>query len=190
MIKSNENFLKRIKKYFAVLCSLAVTAGTCINGVTHAVPENAVNLVTADSSGEIISGGFYTVSAVNSEKYITADSEGNVNQWEALQDNSQKWQIINSGNGYCRIVSQKYPDMALTVENANSENGNIIKLSEYKNLASQHFKLNRTGDAWYITAECSGNAALDVYGQSSENGAQFHLAGALNPYNSLSRNPD
>ena len=173
MINGNKYSFKRMKKYLAVLCSLAVAAGNCINGVTYAVPGDAITLVTADSFGEIISGGFYTLSAVNSEKYITANSEGNVNQWEALQDNSQKWQIIKTGNGYCRIVSQKYPDMALTVENADSTNGNIIKLSEYDNLASQHFKLNRTGDAYYITAECSGNAALDVYGQSSENGAQI-----------------
>ncbi|MBR2912903.1 MAG: RICIN domain-containing protein, partial [Oscillospiraceae bacterium] len=127
----------------------------------------------ADERNEIVSGAAYTMMVRLSGKFITAAEDGNVHQWENLGDASQQWIITKIGNGACKIVSAQNPQLSLTVANGDSTNGNNIYLSEYEDLPSQHFILHRTDDAYYITAECSGNAALDVYDISHENGANI-----------------
>jgi len=167
----------------AAAVTASVITGCCISGAASALSGDTVKLLRADKTGNIISGGFYNISGSASEKYITAHSDGNINQWESTSDNSQKWQIISTGNGYCKIISAMYPDMALTVENGDSKDGNLIKLTEYADMKSQHFKISSAGSTYYITAECSGNAALDIYGQSLENGAaidQWNYWGGAN----------
>ncbi len=158
-----------IKKAAALFASVCLIAGCTLR--TSAAVDSTVRFVPADTAGNIVSGGYYTFSGYVSEKYITAYSDGSVKQWEATADSSQQWQIISTGNGYCRIMSASSPSLALTVKNGDSTNGNRMILSDYSGQKSQHFMLHSTGDAYYITAECSGNAALDVYGQSLENGA-------------------
>lgn len=141
-----------------------------------ACPVNVQAAITADYAdeyGEVISGGDYTIMVRLSGKYITAASDGNVQQWEKLGDDSQVWHIESAGDGKCCILSGADRRMALTVENGDSTNGNNIYLSEYRDTAAQHFILHRTDDAYYITGECSGNAALDVYDISYENGANI-----------------
>ena len=108
-----------------------------------------------------------------SGKYVTARPDGNAEQWEKASDGSQNWIITDCGNGKCSIMSSLYKGMALTVESGDSTDGSNVSLSEYRDAPSQHFILHRTDDAYYITAECSGNAALDVYDISRENGANI-----------------
>ena len=161
----------KIHRKIAAITSAVLMMTSTASFTSSGASDDIVRIKKADQSGEIISGGFYTISPVLSEKYVTAQSDGTANQWASLADDSQRWQIFTTDNGYCRIMSVKYPDKSLTVENGDSTNGNKIKLESYSDLSSQHFKLNKTGDSYYITAECSGKAAFDVYGQSSENGA-------------------
>lgn len=127
----------------------------------------------ADSFGEVLSGADYTIMVRLSGKYITASQSGNVEQQSKRDDTSQLWHIESVGGDMCRIVSASDHSMAMTVENGDSTNGNNIFLSEYKDTSAQHFILHRTDDAYYITAECSGNAALDVYDISYDDGANI-----------------
>ncbi len=127
----------------------------------------------ADSGKKITSGGIYTISAAVSGKYLTVEKNDNVAQYSEENSNDQKWRIISTGNGTCAIFSLSDSTKALTAETGNNENGGNICVSEYKDLKSQHFILHRAGACYYITAECSGNAALDVYDQSTENGANI-----------------
>jgi GH43 family beta-xylosidase len=160
--------MNRLKRLLAAVSAATLFAACC--------PVNAYSAVTADfadSYGEIISGTDYTIMVRLSGKYITAASDGNVQQWEKKGDSSQIWHIESAGDGKCCILSGADRRMALTVENGDQTNGNNIYLSEYKDTAAQHFILHRTDDAYYITAECSGNAALDVYDISYENGANI-----------------
>lgn len=161
------------KKITSAIISVAIMFQSAVFLPASAVTNDkyTVTHTSADSYGEIISGAFYKISPCNSEKYITASDNNTVCQWEALSDSSQRWQIVSVENGYCKILSASSPNLSLTVENADSTNGNKMILAEYENKSSQHFRLNRTGNCYYITAQCSKNAALDVYGQSSENGA-------------------
>ena len=157
------------------LKKLLAAAGAAALALT-ACPVTAQAAVTADFAdeyGEVISGADYTIMVRLSGKYITAASDGNVQQWEKKGDSSQIWRIESAGNGKCCILSGTDRSLALTVENGDSANGNNIYLSEYRDTAAQHFILHRTDDAYYITGECSGNAALDVYDISYENGANI-----------------
>lgn len=161
--------MNRLKRVLAAASTAALVAAACPPVQSFAV----VSADYADSFGEVISGGDYTIMVRLSGKYITAARDGNVHQWEKLGDNSQVWHIESAGDGKCCIFSGADRRMALTVENGDSTNGNNIYLSEYRDTAAQHFILHRTDDAYYITGECSGNAALDVYDISHENGANI-----------------
>ncbi len=162
-------------KMTALLISAAVIAQAlpAVSTVTAAGEPPVVSAVYADSEGDVVSGAEYTIMVRLSGKYVTAASDGNVHQWEKLDGDSQKWKIISIGNGMCCILSAADDSMAMTVANGNSENGNTIYMSEYTDSPAQHFILHRTDDAYYITAECSGNAALDVYDISHDNGADI-----------------
>ena len=160
--------MNRMKSILAAATAAALVFSSCPVTV-----RAVVNADFSDEYGEVISGADYTIMVRLSGKYITAASDGNVQQWERKGDSTQIWHIENAGNGKCCILSAADRRMALTVENGDSTNGNNIYLSEYRDTASQHFILHRTDDAYYITGECSGNAALDVYDISYENGANI-----------------
>lgn len=171
---------KKTKTAAAAVCALVL--GQSVSSGLY--PDNAgasdfhltpttVSSVTSDTADDVICGCDYTIMVRLSGKYITAAADGNVHQWEKLGNTSQQWRIIDAGDGKCAILSANDNSLALTVENGNSTNGNNIYLSEYKDTAAQHFILHRTDDAYYITAECSGNTALDVYDISHENGANI-----------------
>ena len=160
--------MNELKRLLAAASAAALVFAAC-----PVTAQAAVTADFADEYGEVISGADYTIMVRLSGKYITAANDGNVHQWEKLGDESQIWHIESVGGGKCCILSGKDRSLALTVENGDSTNGNNIYLSEYKDTAAQHFILHRTDDAYYITAECSGNAALDVYDISYENGANI-----------------
>jgi len=143
-----------------------------LDGSSAQPHENITNLTRRDYV-EIVSGKDYMIMSRLSGKYLTANSNGKIQQWEKKNDNSQIWRFESAGNGRFAILNGKN---AMTVQNGNNKDGNRMILSQYQNNAAQRFILHKTDDNYddyYITAECSGNAALDVYDQSSDNGAEI-----------------
>ena len=155
----------------AMLLQAVPIQGSSITQQIYVPP--VTKAVYADSSGDVVSGADYTLMVRLSGKYVTAASDGNIHQWEKLSGKSQHWKIISNRDGTCRILSAEDSSLAMTVKNGDSTNGNTIYLSEYTGSAAQHFILHRTDDAYYITGACSGNAALDVYDISHDNGADI-----------------
>ncbi|ORX86472.1 hypothetical protein BCR32DRAFT_324987 [Anaeromyces robustus] len=128
-------------------------------------------IILAASQSGIESGKDYNIVSVLSGKYVTAASNGNVQQYEKLNnDKSQIWRLESAGNGRFAILQG---NMAMTVENGNNNNGNNIYMSEYRKTTAQHFSINRADNSYYIVAQCTVNAALDVFDQSKENGANI-----------------
>lgn len=165
-------FRRTVPAVFAAataISGLSLTAGS----VKYDRQNPNLSIYYADDCGDVISGANYNIMVRLSGKFFTADSSGNVIQWDGNGSDSQKWHITGNGDGTCTILSCADKSLSLTVENGNSDNGNNIFLSEYKGLPSQRFILHRTDDAYWITAECSGNCALDVYDISYENGANI-----------------
>ncbi|KAL6618630.1 glycosyl hydrolase [Neocallimastix sp. 'constans'] len=142
--------------------------------MASAKSSNSTNNLSRRAYFEIIGGKDYMIMSHLSGKYITIANDGSIHQWEKLSDTkSQVWRFESAGNGRFAILSG---NNALTVENGNNKDGNKIILSQYRKTSAQHFILHKTDgnyDTYYITAECSGNAALDVYDQSSDNGAKI-----------------
>ncbi|MDO5558441.1 MAG: family 43 glycosylhydrolase [Oscillospiraceae bacterium] len=163
-----------LRKAAVILCA-ALILQTAAVPVTPAAAETSgsIRSIYADENENVLSAAVYTIRPRLSGKFLTAAEDRNVHQWESLDSKTQQWQIISTGDGFCRILSETDHSLALTVENGNSDNGNNIYLSQYTDSSSQHFKLHRTDDAYYITAQCSGNTALDVYDISYDNGANI-----------------
>ena len=167
--------MKRLKKSAALLLCAGIAASA---GPPDASAEGADNpapltATYADSFGDVVCGTDYTIMVRLSGKLVSAASDGNVQQWEDTGDISQKWHIVSAGDGMCSFLSAKDHSLAMTVKNGDSTNGNTIYLDEYTGSPAQRFILHRTDDAYYITAECSGNTALDVYDISYDNGADI-----------------
>ena len=135
--------------------------------------DAAVCASYADAAKRIAFGTDYSIMVRLSGKFITAADDGNVMQWEARSGDSQNWHIIDAGGGYVAFLAGADHTKAITVEGGDSTNGNNFSLSAYTGADSQMFRLNRTDDAYYITAKCSGNAAMDVYDISYDNGANI-----------------
>ncbi|MBP0966119.1 MAG: family 43 glycosylhydrolase, partial [Oscillospiraceae bacterium] len=127
----------------------------------------------ADSAKKIAFGTDYTIMVRLSGKFITAAATGNIEQWAARSDDSQNWYITDAGGGFVAFRSAADHTKAITVEGGDSTDGNNFSLAPYTGAESQMFKLNRTDDAYYITAKCSGNAAMDVYDISYDDGANI-----------------
>ena len=145
--------------------------GAAVTAVLLAASQTG--LPASASRTEVYSGAEYTVMSRLSGKFMTADTTGNVMQWERQDGDSQVWQFVAAGEGMYRILPAGSPGMALTVLDGTDKNGENLVLAPDEDTAAQHFILHRTDDAWYITAECSGKAALDVYDISYENGANI-----------------
>ena len=165
---------KRLCSWLTALVTAVLTAASAPLAAQNAsAAAPAVSLECADTAGRVISGAEYSFMVRLSGKYITADSSGNLMLWEKRDDASQRFVVRAEAGGYCSVHPADDPAKAWTVENGDSTNGNNIFLSGYTGSEAQLFRLNRTDDAYYITGKCSGNAALDVYDISYENGANI-----------------
>ena len=151
---------------------LAAAAVTAVPAVQASAAE-PVSAPYVNKAAGIVSGADYTIMVRLSGKFVTASEDGNVQQWEATGKASQNWRIIDAGGGYCAFLSSEDPSKAITVESGDSTDGSNFALTEYTGSKAQRFRLNKTDDAFYITAECSGNAAMDVYDISYDNGANI-----------------
>lgn len=160
------------KRHFAA----ALLAGCILCTIPAAFADTAgtaVNASYADAAKKIPFGTDYNIMVRLSGKLITASANGNIEQWESRGDTSQAWRIVDAGGGFVAFLSAADLTQAITVESGDSTNGSNFALAAYTGADSQRFRLNRTDDAYYITAKCSGNAAMDVYDISYENGANI-----------------
>lgn len=134
------------------------------------IGTNAIKL-SRRGYGDVVGGKDYRIVSQKSGKYLTVVKNG-VQQWSRQENgDAQTFRFQDAGNGRFAILSGQ---LALTVENGNRENGNLIILTDYRKTAAQHFILHKTDDSlesYYITAECSGNAAFDILDQSFDDGA-------------------
>ena len=162
---------RQIRKALSALLITAAAAAAFPN--VQASAAEPVSAPYVNKSAGIVSGAEYTIMVRLSGKYITAAADGNVQQWESLGNASQNWKIIDAGDGYCAFLSAENPDQAITVESGDKTDGSNFSLAAYTGSSAQRFMLNKTDDAFYIQAECSGNAAMDVYDISYENGANI-----------------
>ena len=157
-----------------------ITALLLAGSTAMLLPDAAANAASpavcaryADAAKKIAFGTDYTIMVRLSGKFITAADNGNIEQWASRSDSAQSWFIADAGGGYVAFLSGADHTKAITVESGDSTDGSNFSLAPYTGAESQMFKLNRTDDAYYITAKCSGNAAMDVYDISYDDGANI-----------------
>ena len=126
-----------------------------------------------------IANGTYRITPVHSNKALDvancASSDGsNVQQWSWLNNDCQKWQVTNVGNGYYRISPVVAPTKALDVDGISTADGANIMLWEYWGGEGQQFRFQSAGSGkWRIIARHS-NKCLDVSGVSQNDGANIN----------------
>ena len=165
----------KLKKQFAASLAVLLTASAAAFSAESPqarAAQPAVCAAYADAGKTVVSGGVYEIMVRLNGKYLTAASDGNVQQWEALGTDAQQWKIVKVGDS-CAILSAADESLAMTVEGGDNTNGNNIALSAYTGSDAQLFTLFTADDAFYIRAKCSSSAALDVYDISYENGANI-----------------
>lgn len=126
-----------------------------------------------------IANGTYRITPVHSNKALDvfncASGDGsNVQQWSWLNNDCQKWQVTNVGNGYYRISPAVAPTKALDVDGISTADGANVMLWEYWGGEGQQFRFQGAGSGkWRIIARHS-NKCLDVSGVSQNDGANLN----------------
>ncbi len=116
-----------------------------------------------------VNSGDYTLRNVNSSKWISTESGGNVIQ----SDNAQTWSITENSDGTYSILDEN--GKALTVENGNATDGNNISVSDSNGSTAQKFTLqcNKDGSYALLTAASENASCVDVYEISMDSGANI-----------------
>lgn len=123
--------------------------------------------------------GYYTISAVHSDKYLDI-SEGSKNdgaeviQWNYHGGNNQQWKIQDAGNGYFNIIS-RCNGLYLTID------GTSVKTCKENASLVQKFKLEKpettiTGEKtiedgrYIIASKVNTSYVIDIPASSTKNG--------------------
>ena len=116
-----------------------------------------------------VNDGIYTLKNINSGKWISAESSGNVVQ----SSKPEGWSIKSIDDNYYVILNEH--GKSLTVESGNGDNGKNIYISEYTGAESQKFNIicNKDGSYSVMTAVSDNKSSLDVYEVSKEDGANI-----------------
>lgn len=142
----------------------------------------------SDSSGSLYLAGTdllsnvpYTITNVNSGLVMeAADPAGaksgtGICQWAKRGNQTgnanQEFRLTDAGDGWCRLTSMQDETLCVAVQTNTAENGAEIALQRYTGAENQLWKPVKSGSYYGIVSKCSGgNAALDVYEWSKENG--------------------
>jgi hypothetical protein len=101
------------------------------------------------------------------------DNGAKAHQWDCLNVNSQKWQLLSTGDGYYNLKA-KHSGRCLDIEAQSRNNGAKTHQWDCHSGDSQKWQVIPVGEGYYtIRAKHSGKC-LDVEGVSSNNGAKAH----------------
>ena len=131
---------------------------------------------TPDTSGSLVSGGVYKITARHSGKALDAFGNangGDIGQWGYGGGANQKWKVTSVGSGQYKVEEQR-GFRALDVEVASMANGGRVHLWTYGGGANQKWVITPTDGGYYKVVAAHSGKALDVSGVSSANGALVH----------------
>ena len=133
-------------------------------------------LVPAD-----ISSGDYTIENRQlSNKYVRPEdgvlcSYNELELWEEVNGNSQKWILTAIGNGYWKIAAKNNSSIVITVASGSesTENGTIIQAAYSENNNRQQWLIYKVPNGLVLKARSSelNNLVLSVRGEATGNGA-------------------
>lgn len=155
--------------------------------------HGCVILKIVPSSGGIVNGGIYRVTARHSGKAldVAASSTANgalIHQWDYAGASNQKWKIESTGDGYYKITAI-HSNKALDIVGGSLNDNVNAHQWDFLNAESQKWSFVELSGGFYKIINKKSGKALDVYASSSVNGAavkQFTYGGGNNQQFSLS----
>lgn len=155
--------------------------------------DNLTSLVTVKHIGS----GYYTMTFKNSGKNLDVynankTSGTNVWQYDANNNDAQKWIIAPTGDGYFYIITKLNTNLYLDVSGGKAASATNIQVYNGNNSKAQKWKFIASGkptestaksikDGEYtISTALSSYAGLNIDGGKTDNGANIHLWNNMN----------
>lgn len=149
-----------------------------VNWFKHA-PDSVWEEVMRDFSGDDLGDDFYAyIAKQDTGKYIEATSDGNVQiaqNGNNSNDPHQIWHFIRQSNTSYKIQNA-YDNSFLDVSNSQTANGtNVLSWRADTGGANQRWFIKNTSKGYRISPSFATSKALDVYGDSNENGTNVEI---------------
>ncbi|MEE2002382.1 RICIN domain-containing protein [Alkalimonas sp. MEB108] len=156
-------------------CQLVRTQGSSIH-VTGCTPVG-----TPPSGGgqnNSIIDGIYRIVPVHSGKALDVNqcqqSNGsNIQQWDWLNNNCQKWRITPVDGDFHRISPMNAPDKAIDINAAANASGANAMLWQYHGGHNQQFRFQVAGNGRWRLVNRNSSKCLDIDGNQQQNGANL-----------------
>lgn len=103
---------------------------------------------------------------------LATDDGARLTQWTRNDQNQQRWQFIDSGDGYYRIKS-RHSDKVLDVYNWSTANGGPIVQWTDLNATNQQWRLVDSSDGYVRLISRHSGKALEVQGASTTDNANI-----------------
>ncbi|NMB33088.1 MAG: family 43 glycosylhydrolase [Clostridium sp.] len=129
---------------------------------------------------------FYIVNK-NSGKFLdvkdgSVENAARIVQWEGSSSSSQKWYIVDAGEGYKKIVNAK-SGKSLDVMNESTDDGGVLIQYTATGGYNQHWRIEDIGGGFCKIISRNSNKLLDVYKWSTDNGGEVQQWGDTNGEN-------
>ena len=114
-----------------------------------------------------VSASKFTIQSLESGKYLTANSNGNIYQHTKLSDTSQNWIVyVYAGHYY---LTNEMTNMVLDVAGAENRSGALVRMYALNWTSAQAWKINGTsaiedGKYFIITSATDSSMALGIKG--------------------------
>lgn len=140
----------------------------------HSVYSDTRGLVTAEQ--EVITGMAYKIISKQSGKVLdvagaSMDNGANIQQWEWLNTDNQKWVITEVGN-YYKLENVNSGQAADVVASSLEDGANITQWPYYGN-TNQQWTIENTGEGYFKIINRNSGKAMDVENFSNDNGANI-----------------
>lgn len=134
------------------------------------------NAGSTQTDNGLVNGKTYFINSKLNSKcldiaYWSKDAGANIQQWDYLDQQNQKWILERQSNGYY-VIKSAYSGKVLDVSWASKDRGANVQQWDYNGGAQQQWKIEPVGDAYRIINVNSGKA-LDIAGKSRDNGGNI-----------------
>ena len=161
-----------------------ITNGTgedVIKGDEHGPVSQTFSFVSDEAPAEppqitdYYDGRHIIVTALNRNYALTASSNGNaaLYQYEEDETDEQLFELENLGGGLWKIVSAD-SGLALTAAGSGESTANVF-LSEFRDLQTQHWRIQSAGDSTVFIINAAYGKYLDVVNASAGNGKNVQV---------------
>jgi glucosylceramidase len=145
-------------------------SSTSLSGVSN-VPLNRIFEISSKNGGKALD--MPSASTANGTK---------LQQWTWGNTANQKWQTVDGGNGYVRLVNVN-SNKSLDITGPSTANGALVQQYDWNSTDSQAWLVQQQSDGTYRILNKYSNKVLDVIGSSTADGAgiqQWDWTGAEN----------